>query len=489
MKRKILTVLFSVLAAVCLLFAFVACDGIAYSDHNGNNTGNNEANGNPSGGENTGIGDEDKDDEGSEENNGEDEDNKDQHDPDGNGDDVGEPPHVHEYSVQEVVAATCQGRGYTLYACACGDDYRADFVVKKSHEYSAWEIIQAATENQTGLKRRACKNCGAEDERTVYYAPGDGNGNVPPHVHSYTAKTFAPTCTSDGYTEYVCECGDNYTADYVNPKGHSYGQWQVVVVANCVQEGSEKRVCADCGAEETKTVPLKVHNYAEKIVAPTCIAQGYTEYTCGFCGDHYKTDYVNANGHSYGDWKITLAPTCTKTGMTTRFCACGSSEGVALPVSANHNFDGDSCKDCGYVKPLEASNGLEFELNEDGVSYSVKSCGTATGNIVIPATYKGKPVTKIGTSAFANRDNITSVIVPSSVTYIGTRAFMNCANLKSITLPSSLKTLDTGALWFNPNLTEVIFKGTVSQWKAVNKGSSTNGWNYDSPNAVVKFVP
>ncbi len=76
MKRKILTVLFSVLAAVCLLFAFVACDGIAYSDHNGNNTGNNEANGNPSGGENTGIGDEDKDDEGSEENNGEDEDNK-----------------------------------------------------------------------------------------------------------------------------------------------------------------------------------------------------------------------------------------------------------------------------------------------------------------------------------------------------------------------------------------------------------------------------
>lgn len=89
MKRKILTVLFSVLAAVCLLFAFVACDGIAYSDHNGNNTGNNEANGNPSGGENTGIGDEDKDDEGSEENNGEDEDNKDQNDPDGNGDDVG----------------------------------------------------------------------------------------------------------------------------------------------------------------------------------------------------------------------------------------------------------------------------------------------------------------------------------------------------------------------------------------------------------------
>ena len=40
------------------------------------------------------------------------------------------------------------------------------------------------------------------------------------------------------------------------------------------------------------------HNYASKVVQPTCTAQGYTIHTCS-CGNSYKDSYVNALGHSY----------------------------------------------------------------------------------------------------------------------------------------------------------------------------------------------
>ena len=43
-----------------------------------------------------------------------------------------------------------------------------------------------------------------------------------PHAHSYTAVVTAPTCSSEGYTAYTCECGDSYTSDKVGKLEHSY---------------------------------------------------------------------------------------------------------------------------------------------------------------------------------------------------------------------------------------------------------------------------
>jgi hypothetical protein len=46
-------------------------------------------------------------------------------------------------------------------------------------------------------------------------------------------------------------------------------------------------------------------------------------------------------------------------------------------------------------------SGLTFALNTDGKSYYVSDCSEyAAGEIVIPSTYNGKPVTSIGSGAF-----------------------------------------------------------------------------------------
>ena len=83
---------------------------------------------------------------------------------------------------------------------------------------------------------------------------------------------------------------------------------------------------------------------------------------------------------------------------------------------------------CLVLLPTEAkaasTSDLTFTLNSDGQSYSVTDCNiSASGSLVIPATYNGKPVTSIGVDAFRDCTGLTSVTIPNGVTSIGTRAF------------------------------------------------------------------
>ena len=70
---------------------------------------------------------------------------------------------------------------------------------------------------------------------------------------------------------------------------------------------------------------------------------------------------------------------------------------------------------------------MTFELNSDGLSYCVLSCkSSAKGEIVIPSTYNGLPVTRIGQNAFKDCERITSITIPECITSIGVDAFYGC---------------------------------------------------------------
>lgn len=88
--------------------------------------------------------------------------------------------------------------------------------------------------------------------------------------------------------------------------------------------------------------------------------------------------------------------------------------------------------------PSDLSEGLAFELNDDG-TYSVIGIGTCTDTeITIPSAYKGKSITSIAPYAFDSCVNLVSITIPDSVTSIGNRAFESCSNLTSITIPDSV---------------------------------------------------
>lgn len=77
----------------------------------------------------------------------------------------------------------------------------------------------------------------------------------------------------------------------------------------------------------------------------------------------------------------------------------------------------------------EASSGLVYELNEAGDAYTVTSIGKCKdAHVVLPAEYKGLPVTAIGEYAFKGSD-ISKITVTENIVSIADNAFEKCTYL------------------------------------------------------------
>lgn len=72
-------------------------------------------------------------------------------------------------------------------------------------------------------------------------------------------------------------------------------------------------------------------------------------------------------------------------------------------------------------------------------------------------------VTGIGSYAFENCKNLSSVEIGNTVQKIGEGAFSNCLTLKSVTIPSSVDTIAYGAFWWCPDLDTVYFEGNAPE--------------------------
>ena len=82
-------------------------------------------------------------------------------------------------------------------------------------------------------------------------------------------------------------------------KNHSFGGWT---------NGSGKlrtRNCVYCNLKDTAASSTCNHSYSSKVTSPTCTAQGYTTYTCTYCGNSYKDNYTDALGHNYVNYVCT----------------------------------------------------------------------------------------------------------------------------------------------------------------------------------------
>ncbi|MCP4850019.1 MAG: leucine-rich repeat domain-containing protein [Verrucomicrobiaceae bacterium] len=85
----------------------------------------------------------------------------------------------------------------------------------------------------------------------------------------------------------------------------------------------------------------------------------------------------------------------------------------------------------------------------------------ASGELVIPDTIGGHPVTSIGQYAFS-RCGLTNITIPGSVTSIGRNAFEFCTNLKQITLAEGIRSIGDAAFIECTSLTSVIVPDGVT---------------------------
>jgi len=95
-----------------------------------------------------------------------------------------------------------------------------------------------------------------------------------------------------------------------------------------------------------------------------------------------------------------------------------------------------------------------------GVATITKVDSSISGNVIIPSTLGGYPVTSIGKEAFAYRKSVTSITVPSGVTSIGQWAFYKCSALTSVTLSDGLKSIGSEA-FSGSALTSIFIPNSV----------------------------
>ena len=176
---------------------------------------------------------------------------------------------------------------------------------------------------------------------------------------------------------------------------HEFGSWKETIPATCISEGEVVRSCEACGESE-RAVIHKNDSHTVVFVearAATCTSTGLSEGSyCSACGEVLvEQEILSALGHTFVDGE----------------CFCGATDGLAM------------------------------KLSNDGSYYTVSGIGNCTDTvIVIPDTYKGKPVKAIGQSAFHSNKKITEVVIGANITEIHDWAFYQCTSLKRVTAPS-----------------------------------------------------
>ena len=179
-------------------------------------------------------------------------------------------------------------------------------------------------------------------------------------------------------------------------------------------------------------------------------------------------------------------------------------------VSTDNGDTWISTKVSAVAAPTDASSAANSENPQelaffplpDGTYAVGKGNSTYLTEIVIPATYKGKAVTKITKDGFRGHTSLISITIPASVTCIDAFAFANCtaleevvfeANsallsiaenafqhtaLKSFTIPASVTSLGTQIFVGCEKLSAVTFESTVGWWTSTSP-DATSGQSVD----------
>ncbi len=131
--------------------------------------------------------------------------------------------------------------------------------------------------------------------------------------------------------------------------------------------------------------------------------------------------------------------------------SCGEKSSSEGSESASENPTAPSEE----VKPA-----LKYEIQGDAVT--ITGCDKkASGILIIPSRIEGKPVTRIGKSAFSRCYSLTSIRIPDSVTSIGKEAFSACTSLTSISIPDSVTSIGKHA-FSSSDLTSITIPDGVT---------------------------
>ena len=306
-----------------------------------------------------------------------------------------------------------------LSLCACSNDNTQ--AADPSSSSVPTQATEDHTKEPTGATQGTTENPTTDategtTEPTTASAPA---ADTPTHAHEYSETVTKPTCTKDGYTTYKCSCGHTYTGASTNATGHSYGEWATTKEPTTSATGTAERKCSACGNKETKTLDKLIenhtHSYSGSITTqPSCTREGVKTFLCS-CGSSY-TESIAKTEHTY---KATVtAPTCTQAGYTTHKCSCGSSyvdakvnatghkytDSITKPTCTAEGYTKHTCSVCNntYTDSKTAATGHSYSVTSDTATCTAagtktETCSNCGNKKTSTSSAKGHGETKVET--------------------------------------------------------------------------------------------
>jgi hypothetical protein len=134
--------------------------------------------------------------------------------------------------------------------------------------------------------------------------------------------------------------------------------------------------------------------------------------------------------------------------------------------------------------PAAVEAQFDYFTNPNGISLTIYGYSGTGGDVIIPPSINGLPVTIIDIGAFEFCTNLTSVTLPESVMTVGGKAFMNCTSLTSMTLPNSVTSIWGDAFMNCTSLTNVTIPNGVTNIGIAAFMNCTSLTNVTIPNSV-----
>ncbi|MBR4077143.1 MAG: S-layer homology domain-containing protein, partial [Oscillospiraceae bacterium] len=392
----------------------------------------------------------------------------------------------HRSETIPAVAPTCEEEGLTEGAkCAlCGTILKAQMPVPPAGHKEVVAPAVAPTCEEDG--REEGKRCEVCQKILVTQKL------IPALGHDYESKVITPaTCAEEGAMLYTCKNDKNHTYTEAIPKtdhtdnnddGHcdvcnilTCTNHQPILVpevpATCEEDGiTQGTKCSICGTPVSgmKVIPALGHKEViDDEVLPTCEETGLSEGShCDRCGKVFNEQTVlPATGHTEVSDEAKAA-TCTETGLTAgKHCeVCGKVlQKQQTTPALDHDFVDGFCSRCNEADPNPDSdcyNGtcgenLTWHIDITDWTLTIRGTGAMDDFDTTPA----------GWHAFMNC--ITDITIEEGVTSVGACAFINSSTLKVVHLPSTLESIGKRSFTACPNITDVYYEGSASEFKAL----------------------
>ncbi|MCX7028325.1 MAG: leucine-rich repeat protein [Spirochaetes bacterium] len=161
---------------------------------------------------------------------------------------------------------------------------------------------------------------------------------------------------------------------------------------------------------------------------------GCAQFFSSFTSMVIRTVAFDANGGSaIASQRTSLVkemPVSAKLG----FALEGWYSDAAFSSDAKISFPYDPLTDATlYAKWLPATEGILYEANGSGYMVSKDpNKDLSSDAVVIPAYWRGKPVTNVASWGFSSLGTIKSVVIPETVATLGASAFAYCSNIQNV---------------------------------------------------------